>query len=805
MTASMQATHEGYISSTHDALIIFECVARGMMPKITRRLREDERKLIRSGQIFIFDEKESGIKRWTDGLLWSPSRILWNFLVYRQVDKKFGTKGPANLEQPSLEGSPQALEGASFVEQTSSSSHGGADPYALGVDPSPSVSNQVGSRNVLTSARSEPVQQTNYPGSALSGPSRLRASSAASESFSSWQANGLVGTENLDYLTGISQRDLDDERNLIGSLRSSYPFAKDGLCKKTISIQMNGTTQHLISYYKVDDVRRGLLRTPSSMPELASLAISPIFLSKASFRFPPTVIWGPDGVARFRGEESGSVRGDGSAESSGEGNSSGSDTRQQQLHLQQQQQQQQQHLPQQGQRNAIYTKQVPLHDGGTRFSPLGNAVMGTRNITSANSNPSSSSRAGLRQQPMSHQIGGTGFYKPSRRSSDAALRNSRNRFDPYTVTIPTANHRSGNDSSVSTSPNSMPATPYFTSNLTGLGAYEGVADQTHQLSPVRFAFQYPQQVESRVEGGGGESANIEGHNDQSRLDQRVRASGMAVSSGEFIPYYRDEEFIGTPADFNVHDPNLHQSRGTGEGAFDDSQSGQTWTQSNEGPMQSIDSIAAFDGEQRLHNPAMLPFHQQQQQQQHHQTIKSPSPQRIQWSVQSDQSASSAAHPYHLHPPQPSSHPSSYAVPLTQPQEEQFRQQQQQQQQQRQGQGQYSHLQAGPLPQHQNTATWANTLSQMPPPPPSMPLDTTNAMPQSYMQQQNQKQHHHYSPSSQHQQHHPFQQSQQQQAYDRSSQLWAPLTERSSSSDGHLASQTQPPVKFNEEGAIDNVF
>lgn len=29
----------------------------------------------------VFDEGESGIKRWTDGLIWSPSRILSNFLV----------------------------------------------------------------------------------------------------------------------------------------------------------------------------------------------------------------------------------------------------------------------------------------------------------------------------------------------------------------------------------------------------------------------------------------------------------------------------------------------------------------------------------------------------------------------------------------------------------------------------------------------------------------------------------------------------------------------------------------------------
>lgn len=58
------------------------------MPKVKRRLRDDERKAIRSGQVFVFDERESGIKRWTDGMLWSPSRILLNFLV--SVGKRLG-------------------------------------------------------------------------------------------------------------------------------------------------------------------------------------------------------------------------------------------------------------------------------------------------------------------------------------------------------------------------------------------------------------------------------------------------------------------------------------------------------------------------------------------------------------------------------------------------------------------------------------------------------------------------------------------------------------------------------------------
>ena len=44
--------------------------------------------MITSGSVFVFDEVESGIKRWTDGFFWSPSRILGNFLLYRETDKR---------------------------------------------------------------------------------------------------------------------------------------------------------------------------------------------------------------------------------------------------------------------------------------------------------------------------------------------------------------------------------------------------------------------------------------------------------------------------------------------------------------------------------------------------------------------------------------------------------------------------------------------------------------------------------------------------------------------------------------------
>ncbi|KAI8644303.1 Gti1/Pac2 family-domain-containing protein [Parasitella parasitica] len=191
-------TFHGYIETTQDVLLIFEGCRRGLLPRICRRLQERERKMIRSGSIFVFDERESGIKRWTDGRVWSPSRILGNFLIYRELDKKAGEKKLAALNNNN--------------------------------------------------------------------------NSNERRSFS------------LD-----STVDRNKERQLVGSLSDSYRFKEDGLIKKTMSIIVNGVAQHLISYYDPQEVLQEKLRAPSSVPELASLEISPELLVKQNFRIPPLV------------------------------------------------------------------------------------------------------------------------------------------------------------------------------------------------------------------------------------------------------------------------------------------------------------------------------------------------------------------------------------------------------------------------------------------------------------------------------------------------------------------------------------
>ncbi|KAI8993624.1 Gti1/Pac2 family-domain-containing protein [Pilobolus umbonatus] len=81
-------TYIGYIKSPHDALLVFEACRRGQLNRVQRRLSSKERIHIRSGSIFAWDEREAGMRRWTDGRTWSPSRVLGNFLTYRELDTK---------------------------------------------------------------------------------------------------------------------------------------------------------------------------------------------------------------------------------------------------------------------------------------------------------------------------------------------------------------------------------------------------------------------------------------------------------------------------------------------------------------------------------------------------------------------------------------------------------------------------------------------------------------------------------------------------------------------------------------------
>ncbi|KAI9677599.1 MAG: hypothetical protein M1817_006553 [Caeruleum heppii] len=223
-SASLQPTYHGHVATTHDALALFEACLSGQLHHVPRRPHDRERSnLIRSGCVFIYEENASGIKRWTDGVPWSPSRILGNFLVYRELLKPF----------------PPGEKKRATKRAKRSSKPG--EPYPR---------SQVDDGSPTGNTYSSPTSPT---------PSTFKP------------------TENFDRET---------ERSLIGSLVDSYGFKEGGLVKKTMSVNVNGVHHHLVSYYKVEDVIAGNLETPSQSNALRFIKPRHELTTRQNFRAP---------------------------------------------------------------------------------------------------------------------------------------------------------------------------------------------------------------------------------------------------------------------------------------------------------------------------------------------------------------------------------------------------------------------------------------------------------------------------------------------------------------------------------------
>ncbi|KAJ3855779.1 Gti1/Pac2 family-domain-containing protein [Lentinula lateritia] len=201
----------GYVETTVNALRLIHAARQGVIPRITRRLNDTERRsMIKSGAVFIFSVEESGIKRWTDGLLWSPSRIVGNFLVYREINERASSRGSHKKTYTGEE-----------------------------------------SRNTSIH-RNSPGLPSGYKGS-TSPPN--------------------------------------------GSDQGT--FKPNGLIKKTITVTIEGSDLHLISYYTSEDIRNGRLKRPSSRADIMGLYMSPHIFRLTNFRVPPKVEMGPDGKHRL--------------------------------------------------------------------------------------------------------------------------------------------------------------------------------------------------------------------------------------------------------------------------------------------------------------------------------------------------------------------------------------------------------------------------------------------------------------------------------------------------------------------------
>jgi hypothetical protein len=109
MSALIQPSFAGIVLNSRDALLLFTEAIHGRIPMITRRPHDKERAhSISSGNIFIYCEHNSSIKRWTDGVTWSPSRIMGNFLIYRELNKGFP---PGEKKRAAKKKRPEDVDG----------------------------------------------------------------------------------------------------------------------------------------------------------------------------------------------------------------------------------------------------------------------------------------------------------------------------------------------------------------------------------------------------------------------------------------------------------------------------------------------------------------------------------------------------------------------------------------------------------------------------------------------------------------------------------------------------------------------
>jgi Gti1/Pac2 family transcription factor len=94
-------TYYGHVRTPADAILLFEACRLGVLPRVQRRLSEKERAMIRSGSVFVWDEREAGMRRWTDGKSWSASRVSGSFLTYREMEGKRAGGGRRSEGSPS--------------------------------------------------------------------------------------------------------------------------------------------------------------------------------------------------------------------------------------------------------------------------------------------------------------------------------------------------------------------------------------------------------------------------------------------------------------------------------------------------------------------------------------------------------------------------------------------------------------------------------------------------------------------------------------------------------------------------------
>ncbi|PSN71049.1 hypothetical protein BS50DRAFT_272250 [Corynespora cassiicola Philippines] len=228
---AFKPTWHGFLDTTKDAMTIVEAALQGRLSHISRRPHDKERaEMLTSGTVLVYEENASGIKRWTDAVHWSPSRVMNNCLIYRQLVRALKPEEKKSALNPSCGSKRKRKEGTS-----------------------PSITKT--GENVNTS-------EDEYENPTFEGA-----------------LTGEVTPNEKVYANFAQSLTPDQQRRFCGSLIDSYEFKEGGLMKKTISVKYQGTTHHIISYYSLEDVVSGKLKRPFQDQKLADVQPRPELLT----------------------------------------------------------------------------------------------------------------------------------------------------------------------------------------------------------------------------------------------------------------------------------------------------------------------------------------------------------------------------------------------------------------------------------------------------------------------------------------------------------------------------------------------
>ncbi|KAI8842612.1 Gti1/Pac2 family-domain-containing protein [Chytriomyces cf. hyalinus JEL632] len=79
-------TYFGFIATLEDALLVIEGTINGCLPHFAGTASELNHIPVRSGTVIVVAESSANVRRWKDGIPWSPSRAFGPFLLYRQIE-----------------------------------------------------------------------------------------------------------------------------------------------------------------------------------------------------------------------------------------------------------------------------------------------------------------------------------------------------------------------------------------------------------------------------------------------------------------------------------------------------------------------------------------------------------------------------------------------------------------------------------------------------------------------------------------------------------------------------------------------